>query len=930
MNRFFRGICLLLAVSMLVTLVSCNNGTSKITSSTITTKAQGDNRKILTNEEYASLIKKLSVPPEPAPVDMYKLTGDKCLIYNPLSREAEKVGTLNKYDNADMNSGTITLNGVNVTYKIPKKATPYDVIPIKYTLKATDTSNYPIYIEATAFEDEAKRKGRDLYDMSIPDKLDIKWEYKGYVAGTYKGVGDRNKLSADFTDTPAKAYPNYTTTPLTKSGTIPTCDIFWLKFKFTNTGNTIIDPEGNGAILFWPKLMQRDSNGMYKVQKGIYNYYARIYDYIYPGESGEIWFCFGPSDVNWNTNYNLEAGDYRVSLETYYRHESGSPNWLQNMWDGALMAQSIFDFTAAPNAKASQPDDVITVYKTNSAEKNAWLAKFEEFMTSFDALKSSSRTEETGTVYLQCAPWTTQVVLKLIDKAGIKTVAIPITMDNDAIKVKFNPDNNNFAIVDGKKEPLMITQILADMRTNTQVSPYPEKTIPADIKDMADCGINYFATAAMPWAFEKTQSNNYPGYNEAFNSFSDSLKYSLDIIRQMGLFVEGMMTYPINRNNFTGIASFINNKAYPITDTGDSRFSTTDPKLPDINASIANYFFKRWGDAYYQYPNGRVPFCTEDTRGWLRIDSNIRYMDGPQAAASFAIWAKAKYGSLDAINKAWETDFKTMSEINPEKYGQVSVFSGRLEYLDPKQPFVDYNQAMTDWDVFRSEIRSKNYKDILTLIDKSVPNPGIAIRTEGANWLVSGIPSDTKNDHYRHIYYNQRRQGMIAEIVQRDASVISHSDYTTLPYTPSEVRELTKMSVQQGIIPMHLPCFEKMRDIAINTLFGEPYKTHYNLDTSAKGIAINVLQAAFPWFQATYEEGGVPGIMWEDLQCDAFVTETQRKELKFFKEKMQEALNTPEGKAWQAKTDMPKQDWRNSSLKMYSVDPEFVKNQISK
>ena len=47
---------------------------------------------------------------------------------------------------------------------------------------------------------------------------------------------------------------------------------------------------------------------------------------------------------------------------------------------------------------------------------------------------------------------------------------------------------------------------------------------------------------------------------------------------------------------------------------------------------------------------------------------------------------------------------------------------------------------------------------------------------------------------------------------------------------------------------------------------------------------MHVLTAVYPWWQAMAEEGGVPGITWADYECDGFVTATQAREMKLFKE----------------------------------------------
>jgi hypothetical protein len=85
--------------------------------------------------------------------------------------------------------------------------------------------------------------------------------------------------------------------------------------------------------------------------------------------------------------------------------------------------------------------------------------------------------------------------------------------------------------------------------------------------------------------------------------------------------------------------------------------------------------------------------------------------------------------------------------------------------------------------------------------------------------------------------------------------------------------------VANGVTPLYLPQFDHMRDIFINPHYGREYQRHYNLDAPSKGMMVHCLMAAYPWWKATYEEGGAPGIIWSDYLCDGFATETQKREL---------------------------------------------------
>ena len=216
---------------------------------------------------------------------------------------------------------------------------------------------------------------------------------------------------------------------------------------------------------------------------------------------------------------------------------------------------------------------------------------------------------------------------------------------------------------------------------------------------------------------------------------------------------------------------------------------------------------------------------------------------------------------------------------------------------NPNVPYHDWSAAVTDLDLYRTVERANNYTNMLAHVD--VPDAKITVRTEGGNWMVAGIDPATPNQRYRHAYYSQRRAGMVAEIMQASGTISGHSDYTTLPYYPSEVYELSTKAVEQGVTPIMLAQFNRMRDIAINRFYGESqYQTEYNLESDGKGAYISTCVSLFTWFKAAYEGGGVPGLLWQDYLCDGMATSTQYKEIKFFTQKINEMLATEKGQKW--------------------------------
>lgn len=287
--------------------------------------------------------------------------------------------------------------------------------------------------------------------------------------------------------------------------------------------------------------------------------------------------------------------------------------------------------------------------------------------------------------------------------------------------------------------------------------------------------------------------------------------------------------------------------------------------------------------------DGRVPVDTEDTWGWLRDDNNQRYPLGPLGIKQFQDWVKAKYGSIERVNKAWGSDFKSFDQIDPQQnQGKEGSAEGQeinsgLVYNNPDNVFHEWTPATEDWDVFRTELRMDIYRKANEIIRKTIPNAELALRTEGANLLVKGDPK-SDSTHLRHLYYAQRRNALVYDVLKKADVLHFHSDYTTLPYTEEEWRQAMRQMTADGFIAGYVPQFDHMRDILLNDHYGREYKLHYGLDEPRQGMMIHCLSAAYPWWKATYEEGGAPGIIWSDYACDGFVTETQKRELRLLRD----------------------------------------------
>ena len=164
------------------------------------------------------------------------------------------------------------------------------MIPIDYRITSEKGTRAPLTVEAVAYE-EAGRYDGNCFDLTSPGSPDISYEYLGYVTGTVL-EGVRNNMQRKNNDTPAAFYPDFTVSDLNPSGTVMSADLVWLKFRYTNTGNTVLDCEGQGNFNIFPRLFKKSTDGSWTDVGGTFNQYIRELTYVYPGESREFYVNF--------------------------------------------------------------------------------------------------------------------------------------------------------------------------------------------------------------------------------------------------------------------------------------------------------------------------------------------------------------------------------------------------------------------------------------------------------------------------------------------------------------------------------------------------------------------------------------------------------------------------------------------------------------
>ena len=805
--------------------------------------------------------------------------------YTALSDAARKAGRLDIYKEAPVSKETLELGGNRITIEVPRTARGYDSVPVSFTLQQRTEDGRSVAVEAVAFEDVDRGGGRALYDLAIPGDMKVNIEYLGSIGANEVSDG-YVPLSADGKSA-ASPFPPFKRDEMVLSSEIKPAHLVWFKFRVTNTGDTILDPEGLGGCLVEPRLVKLDGDKKEVWSCFPVNRFIRFLEYLYPGDSVELWVNFSTPNDSILWRWGLDEGSYRIDFRMVSRFYNRF-EWGTNIWGGTEFAK-----LTVPIEVKKNPGQVAVrgELKLNDVENTPTIFDtFEEFMTSFKIYPTSVTGEpKKDTMYLQVAPWTRHVVVKLIllNPKEIVTAKIPIEVTDETLEIKYNPDNIMVVNKGGVEEPVFLAQAMPGMRTGITHNPFPEEYMLKNLQEMKELGVNVIINTSGDWHIPEIGGRKEILWQAA------SYKYFYDVlVRQMDMKVMGWSLYPPSAKHWYDFAEILLGKkiAYSKTGSGYGGHSETvdmgDPAVPEVIATWAKFNYTRWGDYWFAAKDGRVPIDMEDSWGWMRDDINCRYRIGPLAIERFREWVRDKYGSIEKVNEVWGASYVSFDEIDPEKdQGEEGDGIGTAGPIYNRQDnvFHEWNAALEDFDVFRTELKMEILRKANELIREFIPKGEIELRCEGANPIIEG-DGDSDNMHWRYIYYSQRRNAMVYDVVKRENVLHFFSDYATLPYTVDEWRLAMREMVRGGFVPGYLPQFDHMRDIVLNSCYGREYQLHYNLDKPSQGIMVHCLMAAYPWWKATYEEGGAPGILWEDYMCDGFATETQKRELKLLRE----------------------------------------------
>ena len=65
---------------------------------------------------------------------------------------------------------------------------------------------------------------------------------------------------------------------------------------------------------------------------------------------------------------------------------------------------------------------------------------------------------------------------------------------------------------------------------------------------------------------------------------------------------------------------------------------------------------------------------------WVWFNENIEFCFCPHTVSKFREWLRAKYGSLDALNRAWYRTFEGWQQVEPPRYGTILSYTDFIDW----------------------------------------------------------------------------------------------------------------------------------------------------------------------------------------------------------------------------------------------------------
>lgn len=452
------------------------------------------------------------------------------------------------------------------------------------------------------------------------------------------------------------------------------------------------------------------------------------------------------------------------------------------------------------------------------------------------------------TLKLQAPPWANTIVVRLVQDGAMRAVSVPVDVSKESLKLGGTP--NQRWTLNGK--PIFVWS--STPRITREELPKLRERLGGDNVVLIHGAIldpenDWYLQAAWENGFKILPMLSYVRL-QWVSQFSDKERL-----------MEGApVEYAIHR------------------------VDALDPDFPKAFAEIVSRTYENAKDVLYRTADGKVPMAlsSEQSYGypWWAPNLPTRWGGSSEAdVAAFRQWLQEKYGSIAKLNKKWKTSYADFGEIDPRPITTIRP----SEYM---HPWKEWGPAIEDFDIFRSKIHGEFWAKTIEEIKKR--HPDILC---GQN-VFNGYASESEPIYYG--YYNwgvKDYQGKGVNWMARRTGCLPEDlmcyDFFICWNTGSPEAAKTHVEFWR----------ERGKDVII---YARPYpkvvlggdvgiRSHAALDLDVNGHIIwSHNSAFFPTYKATYEAGGMMGVL-NDSYIGSKMNEIQRIEIEMFNKEVTRA-----------------------------------------
>lgn len=644
---------------------------------------------------------------------------------------------------------TLRVGKTSATFELPKTFRAYQ--PEKIAYKLTGASGN-IGVEAVAFEDVTRSKGKAVHDLTFPGSMDAEIEYLGMM---------RPDATPDRPESEQ----------LIVTSTIPPGTYRWLLFRIQNTGNTIWDTEGC-CVLLQAGVCKEGEQGWY---------FHTLHDtYVYPGESWDVWV---PVNVPENTDFEV-----RFQLDWVGASRDRLPVWTARARFAMGSADAEFKEEKV-RVEISKPADVRFGL---SEEYDAGKHLFDPMLygpipkkiiyqdhKELQAAYARPSGDTEGELFLMVAPWSEHVTLKLVTPEGIASRSVPIKPDISALKLDANPKNTWTRTINGRQMPLLAVKWMP-FQVEWYLQPFLERRMRDQIAEMKSLGVGAMAVMAIPVTPDDPNSDIYKLFTALVKA-----------CRELEMPVIWWGGYMFDHDLYEKLSGLELGRGG--RGERDWEVDLMDPNFPQAFVSMVDHFMKDNADTSYRTSDGKIPFVMDvpiGLQGFASKESGRRFgrFLTDLNKSIFRKWLEVQHIDVAHLNAKWGTSYGSFEEITPEEYAEGTPF----EALD--------SPGMIEWDDFCSEMFTKQFGKIKDAVAAKYPQVAIGyLGEEGTIWGAEFTDSPMTE----HII-----KGMRCEAWQtRDMLAYSKCDFVGSYATPrycDEFRTSCEFLARHGIAQFHI------------------------------------------------------------------------------------------------------------------------------